>query len=191
MKYRLAIFIVLFSLSLTAFSQDNGNNNNDNDTAYQLSTVDGIIHALYDVISGPVGQERDWAAFRNLFAENAHMYIAVPDKDSGSILKSITPEEYADRNQTRLSDIGFTENELYRITNTYGAGTQVFSTYESHYTDKNGVEDITKGINNIQLFFDGDRYFIVSIFWDANAKNIEVPERYLPKNNHTEYQINL
>ncbi|HVX28578.1 MAG TPA: hypothetical protein VHB70_19670 [Parafilimonas sp.] len=191
MKYKLAIFIVLFSLSLTAFSQDNGNNNNDDDTAYQLSTVDGIIHALYDVISGPVGQERDWAAFRNLFAENAHMYIAVPDKDSGSILKSITPEEYSDRNQTRLSDIGFTENELYRITNTYGAGTQVFSTYESHYTDKNGVEDITKGINNIQLFFDGDRYFIVSIFWDANAKNIEVPDRYLPKDKHTEYQINL
>ncbi len=191
MKYKLAIFIVLFSLSLTAFSQDNGNNNNDDDTAYQLSTVDGIIDALYDVISGPVGQERDWAAFRNLFAENAHMYIAVPDKDSGSILKSITPEEYSDRNQTRLSDIGFTENELYRITNTYGAGTQVFSTYESHYTDKNGVEDITKGINNIQLFFDGDRYFIVSIFWDANAKNIEVPDRYLPKDKHTEYQINL
>jgi hypothetical protein len=191
MKYRLSFFIVLFSLSVTTFSQDSSNNYNNNDTAYQLNTVDGIMHALYDVISGSAGQERDWAAFRNLFAEDAHMYIAVPGEDSGAVLKSITPEEYAERNQTRLSDIGFNENELYRITNTYGAGTQVFSTYESHYTNTNGEEDITKGINNIQLFFDGERYFIVTIFWDANAKNIEVPERYLPKDKHTDYQINL
>jgi hypothetical protein len=186
MKYKLALFILSLSLGLSVFSQTN-----DDDTANNLTTVDGIIHTLYDVISGPSGQQRDWAAFRNLFAENARMYIAVTGEDSGTVLQSITPEEYTERNQTRLSDIGFNENELYRITNTYGAGTQVFSTYESHYTNKNGEEDITKGINDIQLFFDGDRYFIVSIFWDANAKNIEVPDRYLPKDKHTEYQINL
>ncbi len=161
------------------------------DSTDDLTTVDGIIHSLYDVISGPVGQDRDWNAFRNLFAEDARMYIAVPDKDSGSVLKSITPEEYAERNKTRMSDIGFNEDELYRIANNYGAGTQIFSTYESHFTNKDGEEEITKGINNIQLYFDGQRYFIVSIFWDANAKNIEVPDRYLPKNKNTEYQINL
>lgn len=187
MKYKLAFFIISFSFSLTTFCQTA----NNDDTANNLTTVDGIIHGLYDAISGPVGQDRDWNSFRNLFAENARMYIAAPDKDSATVLKSITPEEYADRNQTRLSDIGFSEDELYRITNTYGAGTQVFSTYESHYTNKNGEEDLTKGINNIQLYFDGERYFIVSIFWDANAKNIEVPDRYLPKDKHTEYQINL
>jgi len=187
MKYRLAFFILSLSFSLTSFCQTT----NDDDTANQVTTVDGIIHALYDAISGPAGQDRDWNTFRNLFAEDARMYIAVPNQESGSVLKSIKPEEYAQRNQTRLSDIGFSEEELYRITNTYGAGTQIFSTYESHYTNKNGEEDITKGVNNIQLYFDGERYFIVSIFWDANAKNIEVPDRYLPKDKHTDYQINL
>ena len=186
MKYRLAILIVTFLFTVNAFSQ-----NADTDSSEDLGTVDGVIHSLYDAISGPVGQDRDWNTFRNLFAEDARMYIAVPDKDSGSVLKSITPEEYAQRNEARLSDIGFSEDELYRITNSYGAGTQVLSTYESHYTNKNGEEDITQGINSIQLYFDGERYFIVSIFWDANAKNIEVPERYLPKDKNTEYQINL
>lgn len=156
-----------------------------------LSTVNGIIHTLYDVISGPVGEPRNWNLFRSLFAENARMYIAVPDKDSSAVLKSITPEEYAERNKTRLSDIGFNEDELYRITNSYGAGTQIFSTYESHFTNKDGEQEITKGVNNIQLYFDGDRYYIVSIFWDANAKNIEVPDRYLPKGGNTEYRLNL
>lgn len=169
-----------------AFSQDV-----HTESSKDLGTVNGIIHTLYDIISGPVGQERDWNAFRNLFDENARMYIAVPDKDSGSVLRCITPDQYVERNKSRLADIGFNEDELYRITNTYGAGTQIFSTYESHFTDKNGEEEITKGINNIQLYFDGERYFIVTIFWDANAKNIEVPERYLPKDKNTKYDIDL
>lgn len=187
MKYRFASFLIAISIATSSFSQYQ----NNNDSTDELNTVDGIIHTLYNVISGPAGEERDWNLFQSLFAADARMYIAVPDKDSGTDLKFITPQEYAQRNQTRLSDIGFNEAELYRITNSYGAGTQIFSTYESHFTNKNGEEEITKGINNIQLFFDGKRYFIVSIFWDANAKNVEVPERYLPKTKNTEYQINL
>ncbi len=185
MKCKLVLLFATILFSAKTFCQ------NQDDSIENLSTVNGIIHTLYDVISGPVGQNRDWNAFKNLFADNARMYIAVPGENNGSALKSITPDEYAERNQNRLSDIGFTENELYRITNTYGAGTQILSTYESHFTNKNGEEEITKGINNIQLYFDGQRYFIVTIFWDANAKNIEVPDRYLPKNKNTDYQINL
>ena len=186
MKYRL--FVFLFSISLVNIANAQSRNAGENE---DLSTVNGIIHTLYDVISGPVGENRNWNLFRSLFAENARMYIAVPGKDSSTVLKCITPEEYAERNKTRLADIGFSEDELYRITNTYGAGTQIFSTYESHFTNKDGAQEITKGINNIQLYFDGERYFIASIFWDANAKNIEVPDRYLPKGRNTEYQINL
>lgn len=186
MKHKLFFLFVSTLLAVNCFTQ-----NQNADTTEDLSTVNGIIHTLYDVISGPVGEERDWNLFRSLFAENARMYIAVPGKDSSSKLRCITPEQYAERNKTRLADIGFNEDELYRITNTYGAGTQIFSTYESHFTNKDGEQEITQGINNIQLYFDGERYFIVSIFWDANAKNIEVPERYLPKNKNTEYQINL
>lgn len=186
MKHKLFFLFVSVLFAANCFSQ-----NQNADSTKDLSTINGIIHSLYDVISGPVGEERDWNLFRSLFAENARMYIAAPGKDGGSELRCITPEQYAERNKTRLSDIGFNEDELYRITNTYGAGTQIFSTYESHFSNKDGEQEITQGINNIQLYFDGERYFIVSIFWDANAKNIEVPERYLPKNKNTEYQINL
>ena len=186
MKKPVSLIIVLL-IATTSFSQYQ----NSFDSSNNLASVDSIIHTLYDVISGPAGQERNWNLFRSLFAADAKMYIAVPGNNSSTSLKSITPEEYVQRNQARLADIGFNETELYRITNTYGSGTQIFSTYGSHFTNANGQEEMMKGINNIQLFFDGERYYIVSIFWDANAKNIEVPERYLPKNKNTEYQINL
>ncbi|MBS1747894.1 MAG: hypothetical protein JST21_17160 [Bacteroidetes bacterium] len=186
MKQRFLIFFILVFTTGKVFSQ-----NHDTDTSANLNTVDGIIQTLYGVISGPAGQERNWETFKNLFSTDARMYIAVPGKNNSSTLTSITPDDYIERNKTRLSDIGFNESELYRIVNTYGAGTQVFSTYETHFTNRNGEEEITKGINNIQLFFNGDRYYIVSIFWDGNAKNIDVPDRYLPENKNTEYQINL
>jgi hypothetical protein len=186
MKSRLVFLLISIVFTNKIFSQSR-----NADSTEGLGSVNGIMYSLYNVISGPSGQGRDWNLFRSLFAENARMYIAVPDKDSSSALRSITPEEYVQRNKTRLSDIGFTEDELYRITNSYGAGTQIFSTYESHFTNTNGEEEITKGINNIQLYFDGKRYFIVSIFWDANAKNIAVPDRYLPKDKNTDYHINL
>jgi len=185
MIYRFTFVAFALFFTSKSFAQDSSSDSS-------LKSVDGVIHALYDAISGPAGHERDWNSFRALFAENARMYISVPDKDNGGVaLKTITPEQYAERNKTRLSDIGFNEDELYRITNTYGAGAQVFSTYESHYTNQNGEEEISQGINSIQLFFDGERYYVVSIFWDANAKDIQVPERYLPKDKNTEYQINF
>src|SRR5580765_7204525 len=152
MRYRFAFVAFALFFAGKSFGQD------PNADSSRLNSVDGIIHTLYDAISGPAGQERDWNVFRSLFAENARMYISVPDKDNGVVLKSIAPEEYAERNKTRLADIGFNEDELYRITNVYGAGTQVFSTYESHSTNKNGEQEITQGINSIQLFFDGERY---------------------------------
>lgn len=141
-----------------------------------VRSVNAIIQTLYDVISGPVGKDRDWETFRTLFAENARMYIAVPSQDSGTVLQSITPDEYVERNKTRLSDIGFNEFEIHRTTESYGAITHVFSTYETHFTNADNQEDTVKGINSIQLFNDGNRYYILTICWDANAKNIPVPE---------------
>ncbi len=32
-----------------------------------VESVDAILKALYDVISGPAGQKRDWDRFRSLF----------------------------------------------------------------------------------------------------------------------------
>jgi len=141
-----------------------------------VRSVNAIIQTLYDVISGPVGKDRDWDTFRSLFATDARLYVAYPSQDSGAVLRTMTPDEYANKNKTRLADVGFKEEEVHRTTERYGAITHVFSTYESHFINTNNEEDTVKGINSIQLFNDGSRYYILSICWDANSKNIPVPE---------------
>ena len=142
-----------------------------------VSSADAIVKALYDVISGPSSKARDWNRFRFLFGKDAHMMTAVPHKDSGTIIRTITPEQYIERNGKRLQEIGFVEKELYRITETHGAVTHMFSTYQSDFTT-NGNAQQTRGINSIQLFNDGKRFYVVSIFWDGDSKK-QIDKKYL------------
>lgn len=149
------------------------------DAQYQQDVVsaDAIIKALYEVISGPSTQARDWNRFRFLFGSDAHLMTAVPHKDSGTVIRTITPEQYIQRNGTRLQEIGFVEKELHRITESHGAVTQMFSTYQSDLT-VNGSPQQVRGINSIQLFNDGKRFYIVSIFWDGDSKK-PIDKKYL------------
>jgi len=142
-----------------------------------VSSADAIVKALYDVISGPSSKARDWNRFRFLFGKDAHMMTAVPHKDSGTIIRTITTEQYIERNGKRLQEIGFVEKELHRITETHGAVTHMFSTYQSDFT-ANGNAQQTRGINSIQLFSDGKRFYIVSVFWDGDSKK-QIDKKYL------------
>src|SRR5215210_5864511 len=38
-----------------------------------VKSIDAIIAAVYDVISGPVGQKRDWERMRSLFVPGARL----------------------------------------------------------------------------------------------------------------------
>lgn len=142
-----------------------------------VGSADAIIKALYEVISGPSSKARDWDRFRFLFGKDARMMTAVPHKDSGTIIRTITPEQYIERNGKRLQEIGFVEKELHRITETHGAVTHMFSTYQSDLT-VNGNAQQMRGINSIQLFNDGKRFYIVSVFWDGDSKK-QIDKKYL------------
>lgn len=142
-----------------------------------VGSADAIVKTLYEVISGPSSKARDWDRFRFLFGKDARMMTAVPHKDSGTIIRTITPEQYIQRNGTRLQEIGFTEKELHRITETHGAVTHMFSTYQSDLT-VNGIAQQIRGINSIQLFNDGKRFYIVSVFWDGDSKK-QIDKKYL------------
>ena len=168
--------IVLLAISFFSFVSIDAQSTDNSQEAHNLTTVNELIQTLYSTISGPLGKDRDWETFRTLFANEARMYIAVPNKDSGTVLRVLTPEQYIERNKTRLADMGFSETEIHRTTESYGAITHVFSTYESHFTNPNNEEETVKGINSIQLFYDGTRYYILTICWDADSKNIPVPE---------------
>jgi hypothetical protein len=146
--------------------------------AADVSSVDAILASLYDVISGPAGQPRDWNRFRSLFVPDARLIPTRHNKTgNGADVGIFTPEQYQERAATALAQ-GFFERGIHNTAESFGDIVHVFSTYESRHI-KDG-EPFQRGINSIQLLNDGNRYWIVTIFWDGESPTNPIPAKYLP-----------
>jgi hypothetical protein len=147
------------------------------DYSKDVASIDATIAALYDVISGDPGTSRDWDRFRNLFKPEARLIPTRKSPDNNTLtLAALTPEEYVKLFSSRIST-GFFEKELSRKTEQYGTIAHAFSTYETK--EKKDGPVTNRGINSIQLFFDGKRYYVVNIFWCAESMGFPLPENYL------------
>jgi hypothetical protein len=143
-----------------------------------VSSLDAILGAVYDVISGPPGTARNWDRFRSLFVAGARLVPTGIGADKTARLRVLTPDEYATTNGPRLESTGFFEHEIGRTTETFGNITHAFSAYES----KRAATDpkpFARGINSIQLFNDGKRWYVVTIFWDSEREGNPIPAQYL------------
>ena len=147
--------------------------------AEDVHSVDAIVGALYDVISGPAGEKRDWDRMRSLFVPGARLIPTRPRKDSpGADAHVLTVDEYIERSSPLFEKNGFFEKEIARKTESFGNIVQIFSTYASRRAPDD-KEPFARGINGIQLLKDGDRYWIVTVLWDAERPDSPIPERYL------------
>ncbi|MFJ1470975.1 hypothetical protein [Massilia orientalis] len=145
-----------------------------------VATVDGIVAALYDIISGTAGQPRDWDRMRSLFAPEGRLMAVGARPEGVYALRAMTVEDYIARNSKAFATMGFFEREAARSTETFGQIVHVFSTYESRHARGDAVP-FQRGINSIQLYHDGKRWWIVNLLWRAEDASLRLPERYLPR----------
>lgn len=143
-----------------------------------VASIDAIITAVYDVISGDAGEARDWDRWHSLFTEGASL-SAITRLPSGEIGRVImTPQTWVERSGTVIERDGFVEAEIGRVTEEYGLIAHAFSTYES-YRSRSDSEPFARGINSFQLMNDGDRWWVVSVFWQQESSQFPIPARYL------------
>lgn len=143
-----------------------------------VESPDAIIAALYDVISGPAGQKRDWERFRSLFAPGARLIPTGRRPDGSHAMRVLTPDEYAERSATALETNGFFEREIGRRTEQFGGVLHAFSAYESKRTTADATP-FARGINSIQLVNDGRRWFVLTILWEGERPDNKIPDKYL------------
>jgi hypothetical protein len=145
-----------------------------------VESIDAILAAVYDVISGPAGQKRDWDRFRSLFLPGAKLIpVFKPQEGEGVGHLMWSPEEYVERAASRLETEGFFEVEIHRIVERFGPVVHLFSTYESR-RKADDVKPFARGINSFQLMNDGKRWWVVNIFWTSERPDLPIPENYLP-----------
>jgi hypothetical protein len=128
-------------------------------------TVDAILGTLYRVISGPAGQARDWALYRSLFLPDAHSILAIAKPGEAPRARVLDVEGYIRRTDPYFQANDFWEVETDRKTETFGNIAHVLSFYESR-REEHGAS-FTHGVNSIQLFYDGTRWWIASVMWNT------------------------
>jgi hypothetical protein len=134
-----------------------------------LVGIDAAIRGVYDVISGPPGQKRDFDKMRSLFAPGATMKAIGPKG-----LRGGSVEDYIGRNSAILEKEGFTERELGRRVEVWGGLATAWSAYDGRTASGSFHE---RGINSFQLVKIDGKWLVASILWQE-----ETPDNPLPRN---------
>lgn len=142
-----------------------------------VSSLEAIVDAVYDVISGPAGEARDWDRLRSLFVPEGRLIPSGRRPDGTAGYRVLTVEDYIENARRSFAEEGFFEREIHAETERYGDIAHVFSTYESRRS-ADDAEPFQRGINSLQLWHDGDRWWVVTILWHAEREGASIPERY-------------
>ena len=134
-----------------------------------LAGIDQAIRGVYEVISGPPGQKRDFDKMRSMFAPGATLKAIGPKGLRGGSL-----EDYISRNSAILEKEGFTERELGRRVEIWGGLATAWSAYDGRTANGSFHE---RGINSVQLVKVDGKWLVASILWQE-----ETPENPLPAN---------
>jgi hypothetical protein len=138
-------------------------------------SIDNVVRAVYDVISGPVGP-RDWARFHSLFADGARL-ISMRVTPAGTVPNVMTPDDFAKRSAANSAKNPFFEAAIANRVEAFGNIAHVFSTYESRRAP--GEKPFARGINSFQLVKEGSAWKVMTILWDSEREGQPIPEKYL------------
>ena len=131
-----------------------------------VATLDAILHAFYETVSGAVGQPRDWDRFRSLLLPGGRLMPIVSVPGGKSSVRFLSTEDFIHRVEPIFEIEDFWERETSRQTETFGHFAHVLSFYDS-LRSPNGPP-FERSVNSIQLFNDGLRWWIVSVMWNTS-----------------------
>jgi hypothetical protein len=142
-----------------------------------VSTIDGIIKAFYETISGGKGVARQWSRDKTLYMPDVR-FVGLSEV-SGKVRASVMNHtNYVNGTNEFFVNEGFQEREINRVVRKFGNLAHVFSTYE--FSTADGREK-GRGVNSIELFWDGTRWWIAAASWDEERPNNPIPKEFLPK----------
>jgi hypothetical protein len=143
-----------------------------------VESIESILAAVYASISGPKGKARDWNRFRSLFVPGARLIPTFKRPRGDFSSRVLTPEEFIASSGKFMEEQGFIEHSIANHVETYANIAQVFSVYEGRH-DTADPKPFVRGINSIQLMNDGKRWWVVTIFWQAEDAENPLPQKYL------------
>lgn len=144
-----------------------------------VASPQAIVAAVYEVISGPAGQPRDWDRFRSLFLPGARLIYAQTTQSGEERLHPMTVEDFV-RIVTPVyaSGGGFWERDIGQRVERFGNVAHVFTAYETRRAGPDAPV-VARGINSVQLVRHQGRWWVANVAWDAERPGNPIPAEYL------------
>ena len=177
MKCTFAVFALataFFSPGTYAQSA-NGGSATQASTCPPTATLDQLVKALDSAVSGPADKDR--TCFRDVMLPEARLMPLVKAADGTVAPRILTVDGWIEAVGKRGSQV-FYEKQVNVRTETWGHMAHLWSTYETRTAPDAKPE--ARGINSIQTVFDGQRWRVISIVWQAETPGEPVPQKYLP-----------
>jgi hypothetical protein len=172
MSRKLLLFLVTLLLAPHSLPAQVGGGRTDD-----VDTMDGILAAYYEVVSRPAGTAPDRERDEWIHHPDALVAITGVGADDVPVIQTMTLSEYHDRFGAPDA-AAFFEWEVHRVVQRFGNVAHVWSTYASSREPDGEV--FGRGINSIQLYNDGSRWWITSWIFDQERAGNEIPAEYLP-----------
>ena len=146
-----------------------------------VSSIEAIVKADYECVSGGIGVARQWARDFSLYDPFARSFVPSKDEKTGApVIWHPTQQEYADESDAQLVRDGFSEHEVAHKIYKYGNVATVFSSYEVSVARTGKL--YSRGVNIYQLYYAANRWWISSVSWDAENNINPIPPELMPKN---------
>ncbi|MCK8521607.1 hypothetical protein M0D21_08505 [Aquimarina sp. D1M17] len=164
------IFIALLLLvQASSFGQD--------DMSY-LKTIEGVTNKMIELISGDIGEERNWDEYRNLFLPRAQKMSLSVNKEGKERVRVMNLEEFIRNVGPFYKRDGFEEYAIGLEVNEFNGIANVFQSY--YCRNLKGTFE-KRGINSYQLVYSNERWWIASTLFTAETEKAKIPEKYLFK----------
>jgi len=151
MKTKLAVFGIIGLLTCSSLTSQTL----DEKYAKDVESIDAIINAYYEVISGSSADP--WQFERDYYLHSSTALITRLDENGNADAHSLEVEYIPILLQTKED---FYEKELKREVSQFGNMAQVWSAYEVRTSPE--IATNIRGLNSIQLHFENGRWFIDS-----------------------------
>jgi hypothetical protein len=137
-----------------------------------VKTVDAIINAYYDVVSGSSSEPWEFERDKYIHSENA---VITRLDDNGKAESHTLEAEYIPIGLSPKED--FYEKELKRKVSKYGNIAQVWSAFEIRTDLK--TESNIRGLNSIQLHYENGRWWIDSWTCEMESEKSSVVTEFM------------
>ncbi len=149
--------------------------------AADVSTIEGVIAALYRSVSFEAGGAPDWQLLRSLMLPGA--VLAQPMRGSDQV-ELLTVDQYIGRfrealESSTLRTTGFHETVARLSTTSFGRTAHCHVVFEPR-TDPASAEPLGRGVDSVQLVQTGGRWWIAAIATEIERPGQPIPEAFTP-----------